>query len=64
MITRVNSQIFLTSLYTGGCLLSRETAVKDVKSCVRFCSVGILVGFILDFDWSIKNDQSKFTFVE
>ena len=35
---------------TGFCLLSQEKAVKDVKSCVRFC---FLVGVILDFDLSI-----------
>ena len=36
----------------GGCLLSREKAVKDVKSCVQFC---FLVEVYLDLDWSRKN---------
>ena len=38
-------------LVRGG-LLSREKAVKDVKSCVRFC---FLVKVYLDLDWSRKN---------
>ena len=37
---------------TGGCLFSREKAVKDVESSVRFC---FLVGVILDLDWLRKN---------
>ena len=36
---------------TGGCLFSREKAVKDVNSRVRFC---FLVGVYLDLDWSRK----------
>ena len=36
--------------YTGGCLLSREKAVKDVNSRVEFC---FFVMVILNFDWSI-----------
>ena len=39
-------------IYTGGCLFSREKAVKDVKSRVRFC---FLVGVNLDLDWLRKN---------
>ena len=35
---------------TGGCLLSREKAVKDVNSRVGFC---FLVGVQFNFDWSI-----------
>ena len=34
----------------GGCLFSREKAVKDVNSHVGFC---FLVGVILNFHWSI-----------
>ena len=41
---------------TGGCLISREKAVKDVNSRVEFC---FLVGAILNFDWSFFLDQSK-----
>ena len=39
-------------LFTEGCFFSREKAVKDVESCVRFC---FLVGVYLDLDWSRKN---------
>ena len=40
----------LSIVNTGGCLFSREKAVKDVKSRVRFY---FLVGVILNFHWSI-----------
>ena len=49
--------VLLPESNTGGCLLSRKKAVKDVKSCVRF---GLFVGVILDFYWPRKLDQSKF----
>ena len=54
VISRLNSRIFAVNefnlnLNTGGCLLSREKAVKDVNSRVGFC---FLVGVILNFDWS------------
>ena len=39
-------------LSTGGCLFSREKAVKDVNSRVGFC---FLVGVFLDLDWLRKN---------
>ena len=42
--------------HTGGCLFSREKALKDVKSRVRFC---FLVGVILDLDWPRKNWPMK-----
>ena len=41
----------MRSSCTGWCLLSREKAVKDVRSCVRF---RYLVGVYLDLDWSRK----------
>ena len=46
--------LFISGIHrnTGGCLFSREKAVKDVKSRVRFC---FLVGVILDLDWPRKN---------
>ena len=41
---------YIEKFSTGGCLLSREKAVKDVNSRVGFC---FLVGIFLNFDWSI-----------
>ena len=48
--------VLLPESNTGGCLLSREKTVKDVKSCVRFC---FLVGVILDLDWSRKKKTNQ-----
>ena len=48
-VTRIEN---LGKFDTGGCRLSQEKAVKDVKSCVQFC---FLVGLILDLDWPRKN---------
>ena len=45
-----DNRICLFTFHTGGCLLSREKAVKDVNSRVGFC---FLVGVMLNFDWSI-----------
>ena len=52
MIVIIFSILLIMKLYTGGCLFSREKAVKDVKSRVWFC---FLVGVILDLDWLRKN---------
>ena len=54
LMDHINGPLLMViyKLYTGGCLFSREKAVKDVKSRVRFC---FLVGVILDLDWLRKN---------
>ena len=50
MIQRLASKISNNQWNTERCLLSREKAVKDVNSRVEFC---LLVGVILNLDWSI-----------